>query len=196
MRARWGHTSPVWRHLAALISDKGLSVPRTPALPHSRSADTTSLSKPPLVSHPGLDGGEAGDAGRGPGSPDPSPAVPQTPGAPNTQVRPMPPTRDAGQTAETLVRSPPGSPGLRPLSGLAGLPSAFWNAGFPRVLSETRGEAQMASPNSPDATFPCHPLLSLTPSLIFCFILVTFLDLKNGFDFIFLIFTSYWSIVD
>ena len=52
MRARWGHTSPVGRHLQALISDKGLSVPRTPALPHCRPADTTSLSKPPLITHP------------------------------------------------------------------------------------------------------------------------------------------------
>lgn len=52
MRARWGHTSPVGRHLQALISDKGLSVPRTPALPHCRPEDTTSLSKPPLITRP------------------------------------------------------------------------------------------------------------------------------------------------
>lgn len=177
MRARWGHTSPVWRHLAALISDKGLSVPRTPALPHSRSADTTSLSKPPLITRPGLDGGEARDAGRGPGSPDPSPAVLQTPGAPNTQVRPTPPARDADQTPETLVTSPPHSPGLRPLTGLAGPPSASWNAGIPWVLSETRGEAgrlrqrpqivQMspfrATPSSP----PPLPLASVSSWLLF-----------------------------
>lgn len=66
MRARWGHTSPVGRHLAALISDKGLSVPRTPALPHRRPAGHRFPFKATSHHPPGADGGEARGAGRGP----------------------------------------------------------------------------------------------------------------------------------
>lgn len=53
------------RHLLALISDKGLSVPRTPALPHSRL-----LAWPPLPLQCHLSSpGHRADRGRGGGAP-------------------------------------------------------------------------------------------------------------------------------
>lgn len=97
MRARWGHTSPVGRHLAALISDKGLSVPRTPALPHRRPAGHRFPFK--ATSHHPPRGGRRRGQGRGQGPPlapwDPSPAMLQTPCAANTQVCPTPSAQDA-----------------------------------------------------------------------------------------------------
>ena len=144
MRARWGHTSPVGRHLWALISDKGLSVPRTAAL-RTQLPFQSHLSSP----SPRVDGDEARRAARqGPGPQDP----PRKPWHPGMRANLLAPTRDAVQTAQTLL----------PAQG-SGPPSAFGHSGLPRSCGRRRGRpgAQtLPSPQiGPDIIFVSHPFL-------------------------------------
>lgn len=180
MRARWGHTSPVGRPLPALISDKGLSVPRTPALPHRFSPATTSLSKPPLITRPRADTGAARPGGgQELGSLRPIPhSAAKPPCTPTHRCTPTPPAQDTDQTEGYFGRAPLPSPGHWAPTGLPTLPTGLWNTGVLQVCSETQGGGSNGTPKSPDTALPVSPL-PLPSSLLFCFILVTFLDLKN-----------------
>ena len=151
MRARWGHTSPVGRHLPALISDKGLSVPRTPALPHSSPA-TTSLSKPPLITRRGAGTGEARPGGgRSSDSLRPSPnSAAQHSCTPTQSCTPTPPTQDPDPTEgargsgrqRASLRCPASLPGRRRPPGVPG----------------DSGGGLRRHPGQPRVT-PCSPLL-------------------------------------
>ena len=151
MRARWGHTSPVGRHLPALISDKGLSVPRTPALPHSSPA-TTSLSKPPLITRRGAGTGEARPGGgRSSDSLRPSPnSAAQHSCTPTQSCTPTPPTQDPDPTEgargsgrqRASLRCPASLPGRRCPPGVPG----------------DSGGGLRRHPGQPRVT-PCSPLL-------------------------------------
>lgn len=165
MRARWGHTSPVGRPLPALISDKGLSVPRTPALPHCFSPATTSLSKPPLITRPRADTGAARPGcGQELGSLRPIPhSAAKPPRTPTHRCTPTPPAQGTDQTEEYFGRAPPPSPGCWAPTGLPALPTGLWNTGVLQVCSETRGEAQMAPRTAPTPPSLCHPFPSPLP---------------------------------
>lgn len=153
MRARWGHTSPVGRHLPALISDKGLSVPRTPALPHSSPA-TTSLSKPPLITRRGAGTGEARPGG-GRSSDSLRPLPQQRRPAlvhPNTQLYP--------NTTHSGPRPDGGSPGLWTPTGLPALPRQPLGTQAPFRCAWGLGWGAQTAPG----TAPRHSLLSPPPS--------------------------------
>lgn len=166
MRARWGHTSPVGRHLQALISDKGLSVPRTPALPHS-------LGWPPLPFQSHLSSPAPGQTWERPGQGlsrslvpcDPSPTAPQNPHTPQHTGAPRYQPLGTQTRQENFGRAPPPSPGCQAPASVPMLPAGLWDTGTLQVCSETWGEARW----HPEQPSPCRPHPSHLPFLAVLF---------------------------